>query len=203
VIRELTQSSSKFTEDRRLAQTRIATLSSTLSSHAQLLARESAEKAEMQAAVSTLSTAHQERAAACARLRTLIQTTQRQIEAKRAAQVAYAEKMEAQSRLNGPELGFWEEYLGTRIEGSGREDVVRVVFVFEGPREGGGGGGGEREGVFELKVPERDGYEVVFARPRLEEKRLQACVERLNESRDIGAFLKGMMPLFAEVVVLK
>jgi kinetochore protein Spc25 len=70
--------------------------------------------------------------------------------------------------------------------------VVKVVFVFE-PE------GAEKEGVFELKVPDRGGYEVVFTKPRLEDKRVEACVERLNESRDIGAFLKGMRGLFAEV----
>lgn len=160
----------------------------------------------MQAAIHTLTSSHQERAAACARLRTQIANTQRQIEAKRAAQQAYAEKMEAQSRLNGPELAFWEEYLGCRIEGSGREDVIRIVFVFEpGKSSGDGSGGGsaagkgEREGVLELLVPERGGYEVVFAKPRLEEKKVEACVERLNGSRDIGAFLKGMRALFGEL----
>jgi kinetochore protein Spc25, fungi type len=202
------------TEDRRSTAARITTLSSTLVSHAQLVSRESAEKAEMHAAISSLTTAQQEKAAACARLRTAIATTQRQIDAKRAAQQSYAEKMEAQSRLNGPELAFWEEYLGCRIEGSGREDVVRVVFVFEpgsskingNSRNGEGGGeegsyyGGEREGVFELKVPERGGYEVIFSKPRLEEKRVTACVDRLNESRDIGAFLKGMRGLFGEAL---
>jgi kinetochore protein Spc25 len=202
------------TEDRRSTATRITTLSSTLTSHAQLVSRESAEKAEMHAAISSLTTAQQEKAAACARLRTAIATTQRQIDAKRAAQQSYAEKMEAQSRLNGPELAFWEEYLGCRIEGSGREDVVRVVFVFEpgsskingnggngeGGREEGSYYGGEKEGVFELKVPERGGYEVIFSKPRLDEKRVGACVDRLNESRDIGAFLKGMRGLFGEVL---
>jgi kinetochore protein Spc25, fungi type len=162
----------------------------------------------MQAAIHTLTSSHQERAAACARLRTQIATTQRQIEAKRAAQRAYAEKMEVQSRLNGPELAFWEEYLGCRIEGSGREDVIRVVFVFEpgkSPADGSGSGVrgaglGEREGVFELLVPERGGYEVIFSKPRLEEKMVEACVTRLNERRDIGAFLKGMRVLFGEAL---
>ena len=123
-------------------------------------------------------------------------STQRQIDAKRAAQQSYAEKMDGQSRLNGPELAFWEEYLGTRIEGSGRDDVVRVCFVFEPGKSG----EGEREGVFELKVPERSGYEVIFSKPRLDEKKVAGCVERLNESRDIGPFLKGMRGLFVEAL---
>ena len=173
------------------------------------MAREVAEKAEMQAAIAGLGAAHTETAAAGARLRTGIAGVRRQIEAKRAAQAQYAAKVEGQAGMNGPELAFWEEYLGVRVEGSGRADVVRVVFAFEGPaveggRRGGngGGGGGERdqEGVCELKVPERGGYEVVYSKPRLEEKRVQGCVERLNESRDLGAFLKGMRGLFGEVL---
>lgn len=110
--------------------------------------------------------------------------------------------MEAQSRLNGPELGFWEEYLGCRIEGSGREDVVRIVFVFEAPREESTGGrpSAETEGVFELSVPERGGYGVVFSKPKLDETRVRACVQQLNEARDIGAFLKGMRSLFGETL---
>ena len=189
------------TEDRRTTTTRIATLSSTLSSHAHLVSRESAEKAEMQSSISSLTAAHHDKEAACARLRTTIAAVQRQRDAKRAAQRQYADKMEAQARLDGPELAFWEEYLGTRIEGSGREDVVRVVFVFEpGSKSSNNKVEGEREGVCELKVPERGGYEVVFSKPRLEEKGVAACVGRLNESRDIGAFFKGMRALFGEVL---
>lgn len=54
--------------------------------------------------------------------------------------------------------------------------------------------------MFELLVPERGGYEVIFSKPRLEEKTVEACVTRLNESRDIGAFLKGMRALFGEAL---
>ncbi len=104
--------------------------------------------------------------------------------------------MDAQSRLNGPELGFWETYLGTRIEGSGRDDVVRVVFEFEGLKNS----SGEKEGVFELKVPDQGGYEVVHVKPRLEESKVEGAVERLNEDRNIGGFLKRMRGLFGEVV---
>ena len=214
-------------EDQRLTQTRIGALSATLASHAQLLTREAAEKAEMQATMQALTGSLQERAAASARLRTHIAATRGQIEAKRAAQRAYADRVDAQSRLNAPELAFWERYLGCRIEGSGRDDVVRVVFVFE-PAKGaaaaaggggggggsgsgngsesgsadatGGGGGGEREAVFELLVPETGGYQVVFSTPPLDDKRLAACVGTLNHSRDLAAFLKQMRAFFAEML---
>jgi kinetochore protein Spc25 len=201
-------------EDQRLTQTRIGALSATLASHAQLLTREAAEKAEMQATMQALTGSLQERAAASARLRTHIAATRGQIEAKRAAQRAYADRVDAQSRLNAPELAFWERYLGCRIEGSGRDDVVRVVFVFEPAKgaaaAGGGGGGsesgsadaggGEREAAFELLVPETGGYQVVFSTPRVDDKRLAACVGTLNQSRDLAAFLKQMRAFFVEML---
>ena len=87
-----------------------------------------------------------------------------------------------------------------RIEGSGREDVVRVVFVFAPGKSGRGGDGGEREAQFELKVPERGGYEVLWCKPELEGSMVEGEVGRLNESRDLGAFLKEMRGLFGECV---
>jgi kinetochore protein Spc25 len=140
----------------------------------------------MQATMHTLTGSLQERAAASARLRTHIATTQRQIDAKRAAQRAYADRVDAQSRLNAPELAFWERYLGCRIEGSGREDVVKVVFVFEPAKGAAAGGAG--------------GYQVVFSAPRLDDKRLGACVSALDQSRDLAAFLKQMRALFAAML---
>ena len=87
--------------------------------------------------------------------------------------------------------------MGTRIEGSGRDDVVRIVFDFEPVKNT---DGGEKEGVFELKVPDNGGYEVVHMKPRLEGEKVETCVERLNENRDIGGFLKRMRGLFGEVL---
>ena len=130
------------------------------------------------------------------KLKQQVAATQRQIEQKVAAQREYAKKMERQARLNGPELLFWETYLGCRIEGAGEEEKVKVVFVFPGRK---GKEEGEREAVFELKVPEGSGgYEVCYCKPRLEDAKVQAVVERLNESREIGVLLKGMRGLFAE-----
>ena len=132
------------------------------------------------------------------KLRSAIAQTQRQIESKVEKQREYAEKMDGQSRLNGPELGFWETYLGCRIEGSGDESKVKVVFVFPPPKTG--GGLEEREGVFELKVPETGGagYEVVYTKPRLKSEDIERVVGKLNETREIGTVLKGMRGLFVD-----
>lgn len=130
------------------------------------------------------------------KLRNAIAHTQRQIDAKVQAQREYAEKMDSQARLNGPELNFWETYLGCRIEGAGDENLVRVVFAFPPTR----GSKEEREATFELKIPQSGGggYKVVYCKPKLEQTRVNRVVERLNESRDIAVLLKGMRAIFAE-----
>ena len=120
------------------------------------------------------------------KLQHAIASTQRQIDAKLAAQAEHAAKLDIQSALNGPELAFWETYLGTRIEGGGEEGVIRVVYDL-----------GE-EAVFELSVPEGGGYEVLGCRPKLEAEKVERVVERLNETREIGVLLKGMRALFRE-----
>lgn len=132
------------------------------------------------------------------RLRSAIAQTQRQIEVKLQAQREYAEKMDGQSRLNGPELNFWETYLGCRIEGSGDENKVKIVYVF--PPAKGGKGPDEREAMFELSVPETGGggYQVVYMKPTLDMPKVAQVVARLNETREIGTLLKGMRGLFSE-----
>ena len=135
------------------------------------------------------------------RLKSAIAQTQRQVDAKLGAQREYAAKMDGQNRLNGPELNFWETYLGCRIEGSGDENKVRVVFVFP-PAKGAGGGADDREAVFELSVPDtgRGKYDVTYAKPKLEPAKVERVLDRLNTTREIGSLLKGMRTLFVEAI---
>jgi kinetochore protein Spc25, fungi type len=140
------------------------------------------------------------------KLRAQIVSLQKQIDAKVAAQKEYAERMDVQGGMNEPELGFWEWCLGMRIEGSGDEGRVRVVYAFpptaaNAGRVGATGGEeGGREGAFELRIPETGsgGYEVTYTKPRLEREKVDRVVGRLNESRELGGLLKGMRALFAE-----
>ena len=132
------------------------------------------------------------------KLKQQIAATQRQVDQKIQAQREYAKKQDSQARLNGPELQFWETYLGCRIEGAGEEEKVKIAFVFP-PRKG-VSDEGEREAVFELKVPDSGSaaYEVVYLKPRLDAQRVEQVVQRLNETREIAVLLKGMRQLFAE-----
>jgi hypothetical protein len=107
--------------------------------------------------------------------------------------------MRRQGEMNGPELAFWEEYTGMRIEGSGGDDVITVKFEFE-PKSGMVGEEAKREGLFELKVPERGGYEVVHTKPRLEDGSVRRLLERYDQDGEIRALLKDMRGLFVEVM---
>ena len=123
------------------------------------------------------------------RLRAEIATINKDIAARRSAQEAHAKELEAQSRLNGPELDFWETYLGLRIEGAGQVDRLKFVFGNLDERDW------EKEAWFELDTERRE-YRVVDCRPKVEEAAVEACVERLNESRELGPFLRGMREVF-------
>lgn len=127
------------------------------------------------------------------RLRSEIATYNKQIGARKAAQASHAKEMEEQARLNVPELDFWETYLGLTIEGAGRVDRLKFVFSNVDEREW------EKEAWFELDTERRD-YSVATCRPKMEEGEVDACVERLNESRDLGAFLRAMRELFVKAM---
>jgi kinetochore protein Spc25, fungi type len=189
------------TEEQRSTSTQITTLQSTLSTHNQVLSREQAEKNEMHTQISKLESRAAQQSAQRDRLKSAIAQTQRQIDAKVQAQSEYAAKQDGQSRLNGPELNFWETYLGCRIEGAGDENKIRVVFVFPASK-GSGSRGEDREALFELEVPMtgQGKYDVSYMRPRLEASAVERVVDRLNASREIGTVLKGMRALFAEAM---
>lgn len=178
----------------------MTTLQSALSTQEHILAREQAEKNEMQGQISKLESHQSNQSAARDRLKNAIAQTQRQIEVKLQAQREYSQKMDGQSRLNGPELTFWETYLGCRIEGSGDENTVRVVFVF--PPAKGSKGVQENEATLDLQIPDSTSgkYSVIFTKPKLDSSQVGKVVDRLNSSREIGTLLKGMRGLFVEAL---
>jgi kinetochore protein Spc25, fungi type len=155
----------------------------------------------MHAQISKLESHATQQSAQRDRLKSAIAQTQRQIDAKIQAQREYAAKQDGQSRLNAPELNFWETYLGCRIEGSGDENKVRIVFEFP-PSKSSGSGGEDREATFELQVPMtgHGKYEVTYTKPKLELANIERVVDRLNATREIGTVLKGMRALFVEAM---
>ncbi|CAF9913057.1 kinetochore-associated Ndc80 complex subunit spc25 [Imshaugia aleurites] len=178
-------------EDQRMKQKDIEILAQKSSHHAAAVSAQEAETAEMQLAIAAITQQRDSHAQHRDRLRSEIASLNKQIAARRSAQQVHAKEMEAQSRLNVPELDFWETYLGLRIDGAGQVDRLKFVFSNLDERDW------EKEAWFELDTERRE-YRVVGCRPKVEEGEVEACVDRLNESRDLGAFLRGMREIFVK-----
>lgn len=159
--------------------------------HQDSVARESQETSEMHAQISSLTTQRDERLAYRDGLRSQITSLQSQIAARRKAQVAHKRYLDSQTRFNEPELDFWEGYMGLRIEGAGRDDRLKFVYTMISDKDW------EQEAWFELDMSERD-YKVTEWRPKVEKEEVERVLDRFNEHRQLGEFLKGMRELFVE-----
>jgi kinetochore protein Spc25 len=161
--------------------------------HEQTLQKEAAEAAEMHAAVSSVTLERDSRLTKRDRLKQQIEETQKAINQRLEAQKSHSRYLDAQSRLNVPELDFWQDYLCLRIEGAGREDRLKFVYSHLLEKDW------EAEAWFELGTSSRD-YEVFHSRPKLDRVSLDRELGLLNEDRDFGAFLKRMRKLFVEAM---
>jgi kinetochore protein Spc25, fungi type len=162
-------------------------------SHAQTLQKETAEAAEMHAAISSVSMERDARQAKRDRLKQQIGETQKAINQKLDAQKAHARYLDSQARLNLPELEFWQDYLCMRIEGAGREDRLKFIYTHLLEKDW------EKEAWFELGTASRD-YEIFHTKPKLDKTALGHELDLLNEGRDFGVFLKRMRKLFVDTL---
>ena len=177
------------TEDRRMKAKDIEILALKSATHVQGLEKEALETAEMEAAIASVSAQHDARATERDRLRHQIEDTQKSIGQRVEAQREHVSRLDAQARFNVPELDFWQSYLCLRIEGAGMEDRLNFVYTHVDERDW------EREAWFELSMGKRE-YEVLRCQPKLEPSAIQKSLDRLNEGRNLGAFLKDMRELF-------
>lgn len=161
--------------------------------HAQTLAKESAETAEMHSAIATLTDHKAQLTTHRDTLKSELTSLQSTLSARREAQARHAKYLSSQSRFNVPELRFWEDHLCLRIEGVGKEDRLKFVFTHVCEADW------EKEAWFELDTSCRD-YKVLRMSPKLEEDEVAACLERLNEGRDLGPFFKGMREMFVKAL---
>ncbi|EAU30639.1 conserved hypothetical protein [Aspergillus terreus NIH2624] len=180
-------------EDQRMKQRDIEILNLKTQTHEQTLQKEAAEAAEMHAAISSVTMERDARLAKRDRLKQQIDETQKAINQKLEAQKAHARHLDAQSRLNFPELEFWQDYLCLRIEGAGREDRLKFVYSHLLEKDW------EAEAWFELGTSSRD-YDVFHTKPKVDRGALERELDALNEDRDFGAFLKRMRRLFVETM---
>lgn len=176
-----------------MRQRDIEILSLKAQTHEQTLQKEAAEAAEMHAAISSITMERDSRLAKRDRLKQQIAETQKAINQKLEAQKTHAKHLDAQSRLNLPELEFWQDYLCLRIDGAGRDDRLKFVYNHLLEKDW------EAEAWFELGTASRD-YEVFRTRPKLDAEALEREVDLVNEDRDFGAFLKRMRKLFVDAM---
>lgn len=167
------------------------------SHHTASLSAQNAETAEIHSAIASISKQRDAHASDRDRINNQIVIFKKQISQRQSAQSQRARELDAQSRLNIPELDFWETYLGLRVDGCGQDDRLRFVFSNVDGREW------DREAWFELNMEQRD-YEVMNIRPKLatgdSEGELEAAVERLNESRNLNVFLSDIRAIFVKAM---
>ncbi|KAJ5768824.1 kinetochore protein spc25 [Penicillium odoratum] len=180
-------------EDERMRQRDIEILNLKTQTHEQTLQKEAAEAAEMHTAISSITMERDSRLTKRDRLKQQITETRKAIDQRLEAQKNHAKQLDAQSRLNNPELEFWQDYLCLRIEGAGREDRLKFVYSHIVEKDW------ESEAWFELGTASRD-YEVFHTRPKVNREALEREVDLVNEDRDFGAFLKRMRKLFVETM---
>lgn len=161
------------------------------STHQSTIAKEAVEAREMQAAIASLSSQRDKQLALRDSLQKQIVETQKEIEARLAAQRAHQEQQEAQARFNVPELDFWVTNLCLKIEGAGQDDRLKFVFTHIDEKDW------EREAWFELITAARD-YDIRHCRPRIDKEKIERVLERTNETRELAVLLKGMRELFVE-----
>lgn len=159
--------------------------------HKQTLQKEIAEANEMHTAIASITAERDARLAKRDRLKQQIAQTQEAINQRLEAQRAHANRLDAQARLNAPELEFWQDYLCFRIEGAGREDRLKIVYTHLLEKDW------EREAWFELGTGGRD-YEIYHTKPKLEREAIERELDIVNEDRDFGALLKRMRKLFVD-----
>ncbi|GAP88993.2 putative kinetochore protein spc25 [Rosellinia necatrix] len=180
-------------EDQRMKKKDIEIVQHKIGTHQQMRSKEDAERREMEGAIGSLTAQRDANLAARDELRRQIAEAEREVEARLAAQRAHAAQVEAQSRFNVPELDFWVTNLCLRIEGAGQNDRLKFVYTHVDERDW------EREAWFELNTAARD-YDIRHCRPKIERDKIDRVLERVNESRELPALLKGMRELFVEAM---
>lgn len=147
----------------------------------------------MHEAIRSLTAQKEEHVARRDQLRTDIGSVQAAIKQRRDSQAAHQRALDAQARHNIPELRFWESCLGMRMEGTGVDDRLKFVYVCIDERDP------DRECWFELQIGGRE-YEVASTKPRLDREDVDEAQEGLNETKELGRFLKTMRGLFVDVL---
>lgn len=174
--------------------------------HTQALSKERVETADLHTAIAELTTHKTDLQHQRTILQADLASLQSTLNARKEAQAAHGRYLAEQARHNGPELAFWEERLGMRIQlgecptkiggsssSGGKEDQIRFSFTHVTDRDW------TREAWVELDISCRD-YAVVATEPKLEKDEVRAALDGLNEGRDLVPFLVEMRALLVKAL---
>ena len=192
-------------EQSRSTQQKLDTLAQESSVHNSNIGREAAETTELQDAIGKLSKQKDQSAKVKERLSMEIRQIREEVEVRKREQRLYDESLEEQRRLNSPELRFWTENLGMKIEAcenasskSRKTDTDRLKIVFTHVDEA----QWEKECWFELEMSagSNGGYNVGMSKPKLEREEVERVLEVMNATSNLARFFGGMRSLFVKVV---
>ncbi|KAF3936375.1 hypothetical protein ABW19_dt0200417 [Dactylella cylindrospora] len=155
--------------------------------------KEIQETADLENEIATIKSQKSHRQAENETLNSQIREQSAAISKKRAKLLEEKQALASQANQNQPELAFWEDYLGLRIEGAGRLDHVRFIFTCLDEKDM------DREFEIVVSVESRD-YEIIGARPKLDDATKGRCLDILNETRSIAKFLKAVREEFKKIV---
>lgn len=113
------------------------------------------------------------------------------IRKKKELQLKERKALNEQMALISPEVYFWEQTLGLRIEGV-QEDVLRFIFTNVDEKDY------SRAFSCTLDLSETD-YKIVKCKPELSPDVIESIIKVLNETRRVNLFLKSLRKAFKDL----
>ncbi|GAO48592.1 hypothetical protein SAICODRAFT_24548 [Saitoella complicata NRRL Y-17804] len=187
ILRERTEFAKGIAEDRETHKNRTKQLEHYKTKQEEAhsaIEKERLEKAEVESSIAQFSTKERSMRDSLTLFQRQIADTESAISKRRAILAAERERLAKQKNKDEPEVAFFEEQLGLRIDRLTRrgEDHIRIVFNAVNERDP------EREYWVLLDLSKQD-YEVSDSHPNIPPQDMDRYVALLNETRNLRMFL--------------
>jgi kinetochore protein Spc25 len=146
------------------------------------------EEDEGREAIESFQAKYDEMVQLNSQLASQIEEVREEIRKTKERQAQERQVLNEQMALVSPELHFWEQTLGLRIEGV-QEDVLRFVFTNIDEKDY------SRQFSCTLDLSDVD-YRIIKCCPELEPEVIESTVKVLNETRRLNLFLKTLRKAF-------
>lgn len=149
------------------------------------------EEEESRESIETIQAKYEEMVQLRSELASQIEDVREKIRMTKETQTRERQALNEQMASVSPELHFWEQTLGLRIEGV-QEDVLRFVFNNIDETDYG------RQ--FSCTIDLSDvNYKIVKCMPELAPEVIESTVKVLNETRRLNLFLKTLRKAFKDI----